>query len=263
VLLRGLPLPTASSPPPLPCSYAFPQQALLTIILLHFNRPLCTTNTAIQLGYGQLARRLLRRGPSRLLPALRALDQLLHPSPASRSCSAAVLAAPAWAAEAVRAACMVSVASAAPADRQGPLQALLLLSDAGTVAAAGVGSLAANGGKLCAAFQPARCGQRAQRAGEYGSAGCCACLVCPRSDTHNLSPLLDCSLLLLGFLLPTLHIWATERRLRTRFLAHKAGMAGAAWTGPPAGSTQPSLLDYAAFAPPAVTAMYSYVVVHA
>ncbi|PSC76133.1 hypothetical protein C2E20_0837 [Micractinium conductrix] len=207
----------------LPFRFAFPLQAELTLILLHFNRPLCSSNVPIQHAYALLASRLLRR-PARLLAAL---SSFLHPSPAARSCGAAVLAAPAWAAEAVRAACMSSV-PASLEHRQGLQQRLA----AGGGADVAGDSVATAGAELCLAYQPA-------------------------------------ILLLFGFLAPTWYIFVTESRQRRRFLAQQAAAGGRQEAGPAAAAAaaaagmQPSLVEYASFAVPAVAAMYSYAAVQA
>lgn len=142
----------------LPFKVALPQQAALTLILLMFNRRLCRTNMAIQFAYAGLAARIKRR-LRRLAPLalLRAYHRLLVPVAAGRTCSAAVLAAPKEAAEAVRAACMASAtatataAAAAAAARSAALQAA-----AGSRAAAA--ATAAAGAELCLQYQPLRCG---------------------------------------------------------------------------------------------------------
>ncbi|EFN57205.1 hypothetical protein CHLNCDRAFT_143630 [Chlorella variabilis] len=173
-------------------------------------------------------RRLRRLAP---LALLRAYHRLLVPVAAGRTCSAAVLAAPKEAAEAVRAACMASAtatataAAAAAAARSAALQAA-----AGSRAAAA--ATAAAGAELCLQYQPL-------------------------------------SLLLLGFLLPTLYIWVTELRLRCAFFAQRCRRAGQGSAAASEGQrslralgTLPTLGDYCMYCVPAVAAMYMYIVVH-
>ena len=62
-------------------------------------------------------------------------------------------------------------------------------------------------------------------------------------DVISLSPTLPCSLLLLGFVVPTLYIWCSEVRMRVAFLRQRG------CTLPP--QLQPSLSDYLMFGVPA------------
>lgn len=67
-------------------------------------------------------------------------------------------------------------------------------------------------------------------------------------------PSKTCSLLLLGFLLPTWLIWRSELRLRCRFLASRA--TAGAQSSDILPSVQPGLLNYARLAAPAAAVMY-------
>ncbi len=112
-------MPARHAPPALPrCSIALPQQAALTIILLLYNGQLCQRNASIQLAYSTLQLGAARRGRALLerLSALRLWQHWERAYEAGRSCSAAVLAAPASAREAVRAACMEAAIAAPAAD---------------------------------------------------------------------------------------------------------------------------------------------------
>lgn len=116
---RRPPMPARHAPPALPrCSIALPQQAALTIILLLYNGQLCQRNASIQLAYSTLQLGAARRGRALLerLSALRLWQHWERAYEAGRSCSAAVLAAPASAREAVRAACMEAAIAAPAAD---------------------------------------------------------------------------------------------------------------------------------------------------
>jgi hypothetical protein len=128
---------------PTACRYALPQQAALTIILLLHNRVLCHRSSGIQHGYAALAqwarRRARRLTPPRLLQAG---QRWLQSASASRSCAAAVLSAPAAAAEAVRLACT-------QAEEATVAQSALLLETSAATPAA-------HGTQLCLRYQPVR-----------------------------------------------------------------------------------------------------------
>lgn len=174
----GLPAVVDSGllPPPLrlfssPCSscrrYALPQQAALTIILLLYSRPMCASNTAIQMAYAALCGSLSRRASLVLgrLIQISSWSQLSRYYAAGRSCAAAVLAAPPQAREAVRAACLASAEA---------------IADAAVVLEAEAAGQATNSAELCMRWQPLRC------AGE-GHAGCSEGWVSGRG-THGLLP---------------------------------------------------------------------------
>lgn len=130
-------------PPALPCSVALPQQAALTLILLLGNGQLCQCNTAIQLAYSRLAARAGLQW-ARLPVLLQHAQRVLHFSPEMHSCGASVLAAPARAAEAVRAACMIATRTAAVA------------AVPSFDALPGATGTSASGEQLCLQYQPAR-----------------------------------------------------------------------------------------------------------
>lgn len=74
------------------------------------------------------------------------------------------------------------------------------------------------------------------------------------------------SLIALGFILPTLHIFLSELRMRRALLEQRraagaAGGAAAARARLPSPGTLPGLVEYALFAVPAVAGMWSFVVV--
>ncbi|KAL4425420.1 hypothetical protein ABPG75_009436 [Micractinium tetrahymenae] len=125
----------------LPFRIALPQQAALTIILLLYNGQLCQRNAAIQLAYSALQLNTARRAHALLswLSALPLWHRWQRAYAAGRSCAAAVLASPAQAREAVRAACMeaAEVVNAAHAER--------------AVAAPSLD----HGAQLCLRYQPA------------------------------------------------------------------------------------------------------------
>lgn len=134
--------------------YALPQQAVLTILLLLFNGQLCHQNVVVQMAYTTLQTNLAHRAQLLLGPllSLQSLQNLSHYYNAGRSCSAAVLAAPQGAREAVRQAC---IAAAGPP----PAPAAAVNAAAGAAAAAAAGSpkaAAALGAELCLRYQPAR-----------------------------------------------------------------------------------------------------------
>ncbi|KAL4858351.1 hypothetical protein ACK3TF_001822 [Chlorella vulgaris] len=97
----------------LPFRFALPQQAGLTILLLLYNRTLCSRNVALRHAYLALRHRVLGSAHWLLAP-LAALQQggwALPSQHPSRDCAATVLAAPAAAREAVRSACMAAMAA--------------------------------------------------------------------------------------------------------------------------------------------------------
>lgn len=125
-----------------PRSIALPQQAALTIILLLYNGQLCQRNAAVQLAYSALQLNATRRASTLLgrLAALPLWQRWARATAAGRSCAAAVLAAPAHAREAVRAACVqaASVARAAHAEHAPAAPSLQ------------------HGSQLCLRYQPGR-----------------------------------------------------------------------------------------------------------
>jgi hypothetical protein len=104
---------------------------------------LCHRSSGIQHGYAALAQ-WARRRVHRLTPPglLQAGQRWLRSASASRSCAAAVLSAPAAAAEAVRLACTQAEAATAA-------QSALLLEES-------MATPAARGAKLCLRYQPVR-----------------------------------------------------------------------------------------------------------
>lgn len=222
----------------LPFRIALPQQAALTIILLLFNQPLCRHNLGIQYAYARLAHHAASAARSLTPRALvHAWTLWLAPMAISRTCAAAVIAAPESATEAVRAACMQAAVNATAAAGLGT-------AGNGSAHMGGTpsGSVAAAGAELCLRYQPA-------------------------------------SLLLLGFVLPTLYIWVTELRLRCAFIAQRWQLAASRAAGasapaplPPPEQRRPSeaalrslgplptIEEYCMFCIPALASMYIYVV---
>lgn len=146
--------PRAAPPLPLPrCRYALPQQAVLTILLLLFNSQLCHQNVVVQMAYTTLQTNLAHRAQLLLGPllSLQSLQNLSHYYNAGRSCSAAVLAAPQGAREAVRQAC-IAAAGPPPA----PAAAANAAAGAAAAAAGSPKAVAALGAELCLRYQPAR-----------------------------------------------------------------------------------------------------------
>lgn len=64
-------------------------------------------------------------------------------------------------------------------------------------------------------------------------------------------PLSCCSLLLLGFVAPTLYIWHTELRMRREFVAARAPAATQGYEGAAVVALGPSVIEYLMFAGPA------------
>ncbi|PRW33862.1 hypothetical protein C2E21_7338 [Chlorella sorokiniana] len=213
----------------LPFRYALPQQAGLTILLLLFNTRLCQQNVAVQLAYTALQSNLAHRAQLLLGPLLNlpSFQSFSHYYEAGRSCSAAVLAAPQSAREAVRQAC---IAAAGPVAAPAAAAAGEAAAAAAGAAAAAVGpqSAAALGAELCMRYQPA-------------------------------------SLLLLGFILPTACIFFWELRMRRAMLAqHMAAAAEGRTNGRAAGGALeesehvPGFVEYLYFAVPALAAMWTF-----
>lgn len=141
--------------PVTPRRYALPQQAALTIILLLFNRQLCENNVAVQLAYTALQSNLAHRAQLLLGPlfSLQSFQNFSHYYQAGRSCSAAVLAAPQSAREAVRQAC---IAAAGPAPAAAAAAEAAVEGAAAAAAAASPEAAATLGAELCLRYQPAR-----------------------------------------------------------------------------------------------------------
>ncbi|KAL4425421.1 hypothetical protein ABPG75_009437 [Micractinium tetrahymenae] len=131
---------------------ALPQQAALTIILLLYNGQLCQRNAAIQHAYARLAAAAAlprARLPALLRSVAQHMQHLVHFSPDMRSCGAAVLAAPAGAAEAVRMACLCATQAAAAPEANTGFAGLLVQSAGGMASPADIGE------ELCQQYQPA------------------------------------------------------------------------------------------------------------
>lgn len=150
---------SALLPPALPRArrYALPQQAGLAILLLLFNSRLCKQNLAVQLAYTALQSNLAHRaqlllGPLFSLQAFQSFSQIYE---AGRSCSAAVLAAPHSAREAVRKAC-ITAAGIVPAPAAAAVAAGAAAGAAEAAAAVSTRTPAALGAELCLRYQPAR-----------------------------------------------------------------------------------------------------------
>ncbi|KAI7835714.1 hypothetical protein COHA_010386 [Chlorella ohadii] len=211
----------------LPFRYALPQQAALTIILLLFNRQLCENNVAVQLAYTALQSNLAHRAQLLLGPlfSLQSFQNFSHYYQAGRSCSAAVLAAPQSAREAVRQAC---IAAAGPAPAAAAAAEAAVEGAAAAAAAASPEAAATLGAELCLRYQPA-------------------------------------SLLLLGFVLPTACIFFWELRMRRAVLAQHAAAAAEGTRGGRAASRVleesehvPGFVEYCYFAVPALAAMWTF-----
>lgn len=215
----------------LPFRYALPQQAGLTILLLLFNSRLCKQNLAVQLAYTALQSNLAHRaqlllGPLFSLQAFQSFSQIYE---AGRSCSAAVLAAPHSAREAVRKAC-ITAAGIVPAPAAAAVAAGAAAGAAEAAAAVSTHTPAALGAELCLRYQPA-------------------------------------SLLLLGFVLPTVCIFFWELRMRRALLAqHVAAAAEGRRRGRAANGALeesehvPGFMDFCYFAVPALAAMWTFAV---
>ena len=126
--------------------HCFPQQAALAIVLLLYSSALCENNAATQLAYSSLALGLSRRVALALdsLAAAPLWQRWTAAYTAGRSCSAAVLAAPPRAREAVRAACVHAA------------EATVAAAEARSIHAAAP-SLK-HGAALCMRYQPLRWG---------------------------------------------------------------------------------------------------------